>query len=639
MRTKLQPMPISDCTITGSFWQKYREKARTQVIPYQWDALNDRIPNAEPSHAIKNFRIAAGKETGEYHGFVFQESDIAKWLEAVAYTLMWHKDPELEKLADSAIDDVVAVQQPDGYLNAYYIIKGLDKRFTNLRDNHELYCLGHFIEAAVAYYQATGKDKLLQAMVKYVDLVDKLMGPEEGKLRGYPGHQEIELALVKLYEITKNEKHLRLAKYFLDERGRKPFFFELEHVNGNTNNAYHQSHEPVRDQKVAIGHSVRALYMYAGMADVARETNDEELLQACRTLWHDVTRRQMYVTGGVGQTHHGEAFTYGYDLPNDTIYAETCASIALVFFAERMLNIEPHSDYADVLELALHNGTISGMSADGKSFFYVNPLESNPEASAKDWGKRHVKVERQKWFGCSCCPPNLARMLTSLERYAYSKGEETLYVNLYTGGTVNTSFASGNFGIEIATEYPWEGHIGITIKENTGTVLALRLPGWCKNYSIQHNGNVVHAKIKNGYALIQDTAAGDIIELVLDMPVETLESNPKVRENIGKIAVKRGPVVYCIEEADNGKNLHHVLACKDSAFECNYDDTFFDGATLLTSNGKRLATAPSLWSDNELYKTYTPEHTSYKNIKLTWIPYYLWANRGEGEMMCWVRGV
>jgi DUF1680 family protein len=279
------PLNLRDSKIGGAFWHGFMEKARTQVIPYQWKALNDEIPDAEPSRALRNFRIAAGREQGEYYGFVFQDSDVAKWLEAVAYSLMCHPDAELEATADETIDLVVSAQQPDGYLNTHFIIKGLDKRFTNLRDDHELYCLGHFIEAAVAYKEATGKDKLLNAMIKYVDLIDSLMGPEEGKMRGYPGHQEIELALIKLYNVTKDEKHLRLAKYFIDERGRQPFYFNNEHPKGGTNNHYHQSHAPVREQKAAIGHAVRALYMYAGMADTARETNDDSLLAACQTLW------------------------------------------------------------------------------------------------------------------------------------------------------------------------------------------------------------------------------------------------------------------------------------------------------------------------------------------------------------------
>ena len=638
-------LPLKEAAITGRFWHDFMEKARTQVIPYQWEALNDRIPGAEPSYCMRNFRIASGKETGDHGGFVFQDSDVAKWLEAVAYSLMYHPDPDLEKTADSAIDEIVAAQQPDGYLNTYYIIKGLDKRFTNLKDNHELYCLGHFLEAGVAYYQATGKDKLLKSLIKFVDLVDSLIGPEEGKLRGYPGHQEIELALVKLYDITKDEKHLRLAKYFIDERGQEPLFFMEENKKQGNNFYwkdslfqfnYYQAGEPVREQKYAVGHSVRAVYMYAGMADVARKTGDNSLLTACRRLWTDMTRRQMYITGGIGSSHYGEAFTYDYDLPNDTIYAETCASIALVFFAQRMFNLEAKGEYADVMERALYNGTISGMSADGKSFFYVNPLEVVPEASEKDQMRRHVKVERQKWFGCSCCPPNLARMLTSLGGYAYSKNNDVLYVNLFAGGTVDTQLSSGAFAFDMTTDYPWDETVTIKITKATeDAVLALRVPGWCEGYSVKRNGIDAEHVVKDGYALLTGLSAGDDIEFVMEMPVVVLEANPRVREDIGKVAVQRGPVVYCLEEVDNGKDLHRVFLPKDVAFTNEYCDDFFGGAVLLQSKGKRLCQCD--WEPDLLYRK--AKAAGYEDVQLKWVPYYLWANRGAGEMVCWVRGV
>ncbi|MCL2500042.1 MAG: glycoside hydrolase family 127 protein [Defluviitaleaceae bacterium] len=630
-RFQAKPLDIRESKITGTFWHGFMEKARTQVIPYQWKALNDLIPDAEPSRALRNFKIAAGLEQGEFYGFVFQDSDVAKWLEAVAYSLINHPDAELEKTADETIDLIVSAQQPDGYLNTFFIIKGLDKRFKNLRDDHELYCLGHFLEAAAAYKKATGKGKLLNAMVKYVDLVDSLFGTEEGKQRGYPGHQEIELALVKLYGETGDEKHLRLAKYFIDERGSQPFYFNGEHPGGTTNHRYHQSHAPVREQTSATGHSVRALYMYAGMADVARETGDKTLYDACRTLWEDVTRRQMYVTGGVGQTHHGEAFTYGYDLPNDTAYAETCASIALVFFAQRMFNIDPRGEYADVMERALYNGTISGMSADGEAFFYVNPLEAVPESCEKDWGRKQVKIQRQKWFGCSCCPPNLARMLTSLGNYAYSKRGDTLYVNIYAGGTVDADLTSGPLGLDIDTDYPHEGSVRIKIRQaDKKAVLALRLPGWCDGFSLKRNGKTFHGDEADGYIFISDLSAGDHIEWEMDMPVTVIQANKKVRENTGKVAVMRGPVVYCLEETDNGKNLNHLSLPFNARFTANFDRSFFGGAVRLQSDGRRLSAEDT----DALYKKAIP--VSYEDATLHWVPYYLWANRGAGEMACWV---
>jgi DUF1680 family protein len=339
----------------------------------------------------------------------------------------------------------------------------------------------------------------------------------------------------------------------------------------------------------------------------------------------------MYITGGIGSSHYGEAFTYDYDLPNDTVYNETCAAIALVFFAQRMLNIAPKGEYGDVLEQALYNGVISGMSVDGKSFFYVNPLEVVPEASEKDQLHRHVKTERQKWFGCSCCPPNLARLVASLGSYAYSKGGDVFYLNLFAGGTVNTQLASGALGLAIETEYPWEKTVTIKVTEAPASaVLAVRIPGWCSKYTLSKPH-----ELKDGYAMISGLKAGDVVELILDMPVVMVEANPRVREDAGKVAVRRGPVVYCIEEADNGTDLHRVRLPENAKFECSYDANFFDGATLIQSSGKKLD--QSSWDADELYRE--TQAIVYEDVVLKWIPYYLWANRGAGEMTVWVRRV
>ncbi|MCL1988552.1 MAG: glycoside hydrolase family 127 protein [Firmicutes bacterium] len=637
---------LKNAKITGNFWQNFMELIRTQVVPYQWEALNDRVENAEPSYCMHNFHVAGGKKQGKHGGLVFQDSDLAKWLEAVAYVLEWHHDPLLEQIADTAIDDIVAAQQPDGYLNTYYILNGLEKRFTNLKDNHELYCLGHFLEAAVAYYRTTGKDKLLKALVKYVDLVDSLIGAEDGKIHGYPGHQELELALIKLYEITKDKKHLNLAKYFVDERGKTPLFFaEESEKNGNHNHwqhsvfqyGYYQANQPVREQQTAVGHSVRALYMYSGMADVAQQTADKSLMQACLRLWKDVTTRQMYITGGVGSSEYGESFTFGYDLPNDTVYAETCASIALAFFARRMFEYDGYkSEYTDVLEQTLYNGIISGMATDGKSFFYVNPLEVVPKASEKNQLKHHVKSRRQKWFGCACCPPNLARIVSSLANYAYTQNGDTLYINLFAESEVKTQLNSGNLAFNITTDYPWDGTISIEILESTPqAVLAVRKPGWCDKFSVIVNEKTCENPMQNGYLLFENLEKGDKIVITLQMSVLLIEANANVRENIGKVAVMRGPIVYCLEETDNGADLHQIFLEKNadfSLFSLNHDKNFFGGATLLESPAKKLENDNSkLYQKAQSYK--------FSDINTKWIPYYLWANREEGEMLCWVHSL
>jgi len=462
------------------------------VIPYQWKLLNDKIPNVEPSHAIENFRIATGENDGEFKGMVFQDSDVAKWLEAVAYSLSTDPDESLEKQADSVIELIEKAQKPDGYLDTYFIVAKPNKEWTNLAECHELYCAGHMLEAAVAYFQATGKKKFLNVMIRFVDHIENKFGSEEGKLKGYPGHQVIELALIKLYRITGEKKYLKLAKYFVDERGQEPNYFKQEWENGDKTVHRHifekmdldylQVHKPVREQETAVGHVVRALYMYSGMVDVAVETGDTDLIEVCQRLWKNVTRKQMYITGGVGSSAHGEAFTFDYDLPNDTAYAETCAAIALVFFAWRMLQLKPKAEYADVMERALYNGVLSGMSEDGKSFFYVNPLEVVPEVCEKRNDHKHVKPVRQKWFGCACCPPNLARLLTSIGQYIYLYNDSKIYVNLYTGSTAEFNISGESIIITQETNYPWGGSVRFNIKcsQPHYFTLGLRIPGWCR---------------------------------------------------------------------------------------------------------------------------------------------------------------
>ena len=429
-----EPISLRNVHITDNFWKNEMELVRKEIIPYQWDALNDRVEGASPSFCMRNFKVA-GKQNKErkekgssfeepkytfrgfealpedpdhledkFYGFVFQDSDFYKWIEAVAYSLTQHPDPELEKLADEAIDIVCAAQQEDGYLDTYYIINGKDKIFSNLRDHHELYCFGHLTEGAVAYYQATGKDKLLKATMRFADYIDNYFGPEEGKCKGYPGHEIAEMALVRLYEVTGEKRYLDLSSFFVEERGKRPYYFDKEnhpdvkldkeHIN-DLRYFYNQAHLPVREQKEATGHAVRAVYLYSGMADLARIKEDQSMYDACETLWNNIVEEKMYITGGIGGTHLGEAFSFPFDLPNDTAYAETCASIGLVFFARRMLEMKAVSKYADVMELALYNGILSGMALDGKSFFYVNPLVVKPTACKLYERKWHIKPVRQ----------------------------------------------------------------------------------------------------------------------------------------------------------------------------------------------------------------------------------------------------
>jgi len=644
--TETYSLPLKKTVINDSFWSEYQKLIWDVVLPYQKDALNDNIPGAEPSHAIENFKIAAGLETGEFHGWVFQDSDVAKWLEAVGYSLAIHPDAELERSADEVIDIIKKAQQRDGYLDTYFIIKKPEKRWTNLEECHELYCAGHMIEAGVAYFSATGKRKLLDVVCRLADLIDSVFGPEPGKMKGYCGHQEIELALVKLYRITGNERYLSLSRYFIDERGKEPYYFRLEREKRDVlefwpgfskfKREYMQTHLPVREQKTAEGHAVRVVYMCSAIADIAGETGDAELLDTCRSLWNSIVKKRMYITGGIGSAAFGEAFTFDYDLPNDTVYAESCASVGLVMFAHRMLKIEAKSEYGDVMERALYNNILSGMALDGKSFFYVNPLEVHPEACEKNPTKEHIKPVRQKWYSCSCCPPNIARLLMSLGQYIYTASKNTIYTHLYIGGKAEFDLDGTSVTLTQETNYPWDGNVRLKATDfgEKEFTLALRIPAWCRNYKLALNGKVLESgvDILKGYAKISRIwNDGDTVELSMDMPAELIQANPKVRADAGKVAITRGPLVYCLEEIDNGSNLSAISIPLDCSLEIENESSLSNGAVAIRT--KAIRTDDTDWSD-ELYR---PAANMEKETSIKAVPYSMWCNRKPGEMAVWIR--
>ncbi|HBA50861.1 MAG TPA: hypothetical protein DCZ91_24305 [Lachnospiraceae bacterium] len=666
-------LSLRDIKITDDFWKNEMELVRREVIPYQWEALNDRVEGAPPSFCMRNFRVAGklnrekrekgaafeepkytfrGFETlpedpehleDKFYGFVFQDSDFSKWIEAVGYSLTQHPDPELEKTADEAIDVVCAAQQEDGYLDTYYIINGRDKTFSNLRDHHELYCFGHLAEGAVAYYEATGKDKLLRAAQRFADYIAEYFGEEEGKCKGYPGHEIAEMALVRLYRATGETKYLKLSRFFVDERGKQPYYFDREHPEAvkkgeekELRYQYHQAHLPVREQDEAVGHAVRAVYLYSGMADVAQLTGDDGLYHACETLWNNIVNEKMYITGGIGGTHVGEAFSYAYDLPNDTAYAETCASIGLVFFARRMLQMKPDSKYADVMERALYNGILSGMALDGKSFFYVNPLEVNPEACHKDERKFHVKPVRQKWFGCACCPPNLARLLSSIGSYAYTENKDTLFVHLYMGSVLTKKVAGQDVDVCIESDFPWNGNVKVRVRaKGSSFKLALRIPEWCGSYTVK-GAETARTRTKDGYLYVEkDWEEEEVLELCFPMEVRLMAANANVREDIGRAAVTRGPIVYCLEEADNGKDLH--LVSIDTA-SVSVSGPAVQDETVCQVPVKTIELPGFRQEKPEGQGLYIPWSAGQKKpVRLKLIPYYMWANRGENEMQVWTR--
>ncbi len=630
--------------IQDRFWKPRQNLVRDVMLPYQYAVMNDEVPGAEPSHALENFRIAAGLAQGEFYGMVFQDSDVYKWLEAAAYILAKEDHPELEKTADQVIDLIAAAQQPDGYLNTYFTVAEPEGRWRNLREEHELYCAGHLIEAAVAYYEATGKGKVLDVACRFADYISQIFGTEQGQKRGYPGHEGLELALVKLYRVTDNRKYLELSKYFVDERGRQPHYFEQEaiargdrHVTthgGRWDSRYNQSHLPVREQKEAVGHAVRAMYLYAALADLVRYTRDESLHKICEALWEDVVNRKMYITGGIGSSSYGEAFTIPYDLPNDTSYTETCAAIGLVFWASRMLNLDPNGAYADVMETALYNGVLSGMALDGKSFFYVNPLEVWPAAAEHRYDQRHVKTTRQGWFRCACCPPNLARLLASLEQYIFSYHEDSIYLHLYMSSVLNIAGEADGISIEVATGYPWDGQVELTVDvaQPREFTLALRIPGWCQTPSATVNGEQLElaAIMDRGYAKVNRLwQSGDKITLDFPMPVIRLAAHPQVRENAGRVALQRGPLVYCLEEADNGPVLTDIVLPLEPEFQTTFDPELLGGVVTIEAEAYRSAD-----DDQRLYR---PFSAALRKVRIKAIPYYAWNNRGVGEMLVWIR--
>lgn len=546
-------LPLEKVKIDDPFWNGFIELVRKEVIPYQYEALHDRIEGAEKSYCIENF-IKAERSDGSvkypvdkwcydesnadknaFHGWVFQDSDAYKWIEAASYSLVNHPDPGLKEKADGVIDLICAAQLENGYLDTLYIINDRDKLFTNLRDFHELYCFGHLAEAAVAYYKATGKDKLLNAALRFADLICDTFGKD--KKRGYGGHEIAELALVKLYDLTGEDKYLDTARFFIDERGKKPYYFDLEHgrETKEDNYFYNQAHIQPKNQHEAVGHAVRAVYLYSGMADVAARCGDGELMAACRDIFDDIVKRKMYITGGIGSTVHGEAFTQAYDLPNDLAYCETCASIGLIFFAQRMSAADGNPVYAATAERALYNTVLAGMAEDGRSFFYVNPLEVDPTASRLDERKRHIKPVRQKWFSCACCPPNLARMISSLGAYAYSESGDTIFIHQYIGGEVNADCAF----ISVVSDYAKSGKVKIRVTPKRKMKLALRVPEWYGD---------------EGYRYY-DIESEQELELDFSPKIRLIKCSGLVRANIGKVAVTRGPFVYCAESVDNGENL------------------------------------------------------------------------------------
>ena len=620
---KIEPVSFSQVNITDEFWKPKIDKVATKTLAaciYQTEVATPRIKNFE--------KVARGK--GEPHeGIFYDDSDVFKALEAMAYSLKTHPSAEMEKKCDEWIDKIAAAQQPDGYLNTWYTLKGLQDRYTDM-SMHEDYNAGHMIEAGVAYFNATGKRKLLDVCIKWADHFDALFGP--GKRHWVTGHQELELALVKLYKVTKNEKYLKLADWLLSERGKKL-------AKGYTwtdwkDTAYAQDVLPVKEQTQITGHAVRAMYMYTGAADVAAQTGDEAYMKAMRTVWEDVVYRNMYITGGIGSAGSNEGFSVDYDLPNEQAYCETCASVGMVFWNQRMNAMSGNAEYIDVLERSLYNGALDGLSLSGDRFFYGNPLASR--------GQHY----RREWFGTACCPANIARLIASLGDYIYAKTDDAIYVNLFVGSNTTIPLKSGNVGVKMETNYPWEGKVKLMIDpvKKSRFKIYFRLPGWYfdkvvpgelyttgsddgvpDHYSFILNDKAVTNKYENGYAIVEsEWKKGDVLELDFPMEAKLIYSRSELKQNTNRIAIQRGPIVYCIEGADNNGKAWNVIIPENTSFETIDYKVLDEPVKALTAEVPVVTVA----ADGLSLKT--------EKKKIIAIPYYTWANRGKNEMQVWL---
>jgi len=626
---QFRPLPVPDVDVHGLFGER-----QDAICDSTAETLLDRCVEAGMLRAIDIDQPSPGIviPIGPWGGStqMFWDSDFGKSIETVAYSLYRRANPALEARVDAIVDMYEKLQDKDGYLNAWFQRVQPDRRWTNLRDHHELYCAGHLMEGAVAYYQATGKRKLLDIMCRFADYMITVFGHGPGKIPGYCGHEEVELALVKLARVTGEKKYLDLAKFFIDERGTEPNFFTEEAIRDGRDAAdfhqktyeYGQAHEPVREQKKVVGHAVRAMYLYSGMADIATEYNDDSLTGALETLWDDLTTKQMYVTGGIGPAAANEGFTDYYDLPNESAYAETCASVGLVFWANRMLGRGPNRRYADIMEQALYNGAMAGLSLDGKTFFYENPLESA--------GKHH----RWIWHHCPCCPPNIARLLASIGSYMYGVAEDEIAVHLYGEGRARFKMAGADVALTQKTRYPWHGAVHFDIKTSKPAQFAvsLRIPGWANGATLAVNGEAINigSVDVDGYARIErEWRDGDKIDLDIPLEARSLWANPLVRQDAGRAALMRGPLVYCVEATDNGAGLNGIRLGEDIAAKT---------AEIAELGGAIALDIPVTKDEADwgatLYRTRPP---AAEKATARFVPYHLWDNRAPGEMLVWVR--
>lgn len=616
---KVNPVNFSEVAITDPFWKGRMYSVATGT-------LNACILYTEnKTGRIRNFEKAA-KRSGTHEGIYYDDSDVYKALEAIAYSLKNNPNPSIERKADEWIAKIAAAQLPDGYLNTYYTLTGLDKRWTDM-EKHEAYCAGHLIEAGIAYYNTTGKKQLLDVAIRFADHIDSMF-----RLQNRPwvtGHQEIELALMRLYHHTNQRKYLELAQWFLEQRGRGHGKGVIWDQWKDPN--YCQDSIPVKDQRNITGHAVRAMYMYTGAADVAAVTNEEGYVKAMHAIWDDVVGRNMYITGGIGAQGKNEGFGVDYDLPNETAYCETCASVGMVFWNQRMNNLTGDAQYIDVLEKSLYNGALDGLSLSGDRFFYGNPLAS------------HGTHQRREWFGTACCPSNIARLVSSLGNYVYATSANSVWVNLYIGSDVSVPVQKEAFGLSMQTGYPWNGKttIAITAAPKKAMQLKLRIPGWLREpapgglyrfedtqdtrFTVTINGKPVDFKEEQGYAVIdRKWKKGEVIEINTPMEVRRVVSRPELKQNNDRVAIQYGPMVYCVEGADNDGKAWNFIVPKTTQFNVQYEAGLLGGVNTITFNVKEPVGAGD------------GQSIQLKDRTVKAIPYFSWNNRGANEMQVWL---
>ncbi|MCL6591722.1 MAG: glycoside hydrolase family 127 protein [Firmicutes bacterium] len=636
-----QAIPAAQVTIDDQFWKPRVETNERVSLFYQYECL-------VASGVMDNFRLAGAstKKDGSFRGLFFADSDAYKWLEAASLSLVKRRDSRLEGLMDQVITLIAAAQEENGYINTYFQLVEPDRKYTNFGVCHELYTAGHLILAGVAHYNALGKKRLLNIACRLADHLVAVFGP--GKLEAVDGHAGIEMALVSLYRVTGERRYLELAQFFINQRGspNSRLRFELAHLDeiagklgrpgqnnlkhyGTFNNytgQYAQDHQPVREQSEVVGHAVRAMYLYCGMADVAVETGDFTLISALERLWGHVTSRRMYITGGIGPARANEGFTHDFDLPNDTTCAESCAAVGMIFWNHRMLQITGAGRYADLMERVLYNAFLAGVSLDGQHYFYNNPLQSRGDC------------HREAWNECACCPPNIARLLASVGGYPYSRSSDSVAVHLYLQSEVKLEAAPvGALALRQETNYPWDGKARFTLEPErpAGFELLLRIPGWARSYQLKLNHKVIQAPLRDGYAVIKRTwTAGDRVELDLPMPVERITAHPAVWQDAGRVALQRGPLVYCIEGVDHGAPVEQIVLPEEARLVSRFVDDLCGGVVAI--EGEALVPDLFDWQD-KLYRQ-MEEAPKYNKTPFRAVPFYCWDNRGPGGMAVWING-